>query len=307
MKKSAHFFSISVAAATLAVLISCEDVIYPTLESAPEILVVDAWINNKPETQVITLARSQPYFESVTPPGVSGAIVTIVDNHGKLFSFVQDDDTPGSYVWTPAAGEVFGAVGDSYSLSILVDGETFESTSYMGRVPAIDSITFETDTNLATSDQITRAEFWATDPVGVGDAYWIRTIKNGIPLLKPSELNAAFDSGLSIGGQADGVTFITPVRRRINANDQDADGVTLSPIVSGDSIQVQIHSITVQAFTYLTEVGIQTNRPGGFQELFATPLSNVSTNVLNSNQGGSKVLGFFNVSAVTTAGKRYTE
>ena len=154
---------------------------------------------------------------------------------------------------------------------------------------------------------ITRAEFWATDPLGPGDAYWIRTFKNGLLLNKPSELNIAFDAGFSIGGQSDGVTFITPIRRRINPNEQDEDGVPLNPIENGDSLQVQIHSITPQAFTYLNEVAIQTDRPGGFQELFATPLANVSTNVINTNANGSKVLGFFNVAAVSAAGKRFKE
>ncbi|MDZ4715153.1 MAG: DUF4249 domain-containing protein [Cytophagales bacterium] len=286
---------------------ACEDIINPTLQPASPMLVVDAWLTNRPEPQVISITRSQPYFEKALPPGVPGAQVRVVDNQGTLFIFLEDVANAGKYVWTPPPGQGFGVIGGSYRLTLVVNGETFEASSYMGRVPPIDSITFETDNRLGTSEKITRAEFWATDPTGIGDAYWIRTSKNGIALLKPTELNIAFDAGLSIGGQTDGVTFITPVRRRINANDKDANDKALSPIVSGDSIQVQIHSITVQAFTFLTEVGIQTNRPGGFQELFATPLANVSTNVVNTTAGGSKVLGFFNVSAVSSAGKRFSE
>ena len=41
--------------------------------------------------------------------------------------------------------------------------------------------------------------------------------------------------------------------------------------------------------------------------LFATPLANVSTNIKNVNANGSKVLGFFNVAAVSVAGKRFVE
>ena len=291
----------------LLTLLSCEDIIYPTLESASPVLVVDAWINNQSATQEIVLTQSQPYFENVIPTGVTGAVVSIVDNHGKVFSFVSSDNKPGYYRWTPLSGEVFGTVGDSYTLTILAGGETFVSSSYMGRVPVIDSITFQTDSRVGSSEMITRAEFWSTDPPGIGDAYWIRTFKNGLLLNKPSELNIAFDAGLSIGGQSDGVTFITPIRRRINPNEQDVNGNQLNPISKGDSLQVQINSITPQAFTYLNEVSIQTDRPGGFQELFATPLANVSTNIKNINANGSKVLGFFNVAAVSVAGKRFVE
>lgn len=290
---------------TVSLLISCEEVIDPTLEPAAPVLVVDAWINDRMETQTISLTRSQPYFEAVTPPGVTGAVVSVVDSQGKVYAFAENNAMPGTYQWTPSAFDVL-ADGATYTLSVTIGSENFESTSKMGRVPQIDSITFDSDTQLGSGDEITRAEFWAKDPVGIGDAYWIRTIKNGVPLLKPREINIAFDAGLSIGGQTDGVIFIAPVRRRVNSSDEDADGVLLSPISSGDSIQVQIHSVTPAAFTYLNEVSIQTDRPGGFQELFSTPLANVSTNIRNANPNGSKVVGFFNVAAVSAAGKRYT-
>ena len=295
----AIFFSLSVTA-----LVSCEDVIHPTLQSAVPVLVVDAWINGKNETQIITLSLSQPYFEGTLPPPATGAAVSVIDNQGKVFAFAESSSSPGTYQWTPTAFDVL-TDGAAYKLTIDFANETFESDSYMGRVPKIDSISFDTDEKLGSGDEVTRAEFWATDPQGVGDAYWIRTYKNGVQLQKPSEVNIAFDAGLSIGGQTDGVTFIAPVRRRINSNDEDVNGKRLSPIVSGDSIQVQLHSITVAAFTYLNEVSIQTDRPGGFAELFSTPLANVSTNINNTNPAGSKAVGFFNVSAVSSAGKRY--
>ncbi|MBY0435474.1 MAG: DUF4249 domain-containing protein [Cyclobacteriaceae bacterium] len=284
---------------------SCEDKINPTLENAAPILAVDAWLNNKAETQVISLTSTQPYFQNVLPPGVSGAVVTVRDNSGKVYSFIEDDKKPGNYLWKPSASEVFGKVGDQFTLTIQTNGETFQSVSFMGRVPVIDSISFDTEKRIGATDSITQAEFWATDPLGPGDAYWIRTFKNGVALLKPSELNVAFDAGFSPGGRTDGVIFITPIRRGINSNDTNDDGTIPSPIKPGDSINVQINSITKAAFEYLNQVSIQTNRPGGFQELFSTPLANVSTNINNVNPNGSKAVGFFNVSAVSIAGKRF--
>ncbi len=290
----------------LIVMTRCETIIHPTLETAQPVLVVDAWLTNIPGPQRILLTKTQPYFENVLPPGVSGASVLVTDDVGGIFDFIEDDNSPGTYVWTPPTpGDAFGTIGLGYRLQIQVDGQTYEATARMGRVPAIDSITFETDKRVGDTDSLTRAEFWATDPAGKGDAYWIRSYKNGTLLNKPSEINIAYDAGFSIGGPTDGVTFITPIRRRINPNDKDADDRTLNPFVSGDSINVQIHSITEAAFTYLNEVSIQTNRPGGFQELFSTPLANVSTNLLNTQPQGPQALGFFNVSAVTSAGKRY--
>jgi hypothetical protein len=287
------------------ILAACEEVIYPTLEPANPVLVVDAWISNAPGTQAIVLSRTQPYFDATVPPPLSGATVSVLDELGHLFVFAEGA-TPGRYEWMPSGADTL-RVGGKYQLSVTVGTETFEAASYMGRVPAIDSVTFERDKNIATGDSITRAEFWATDPAGHGDAYWIRTWKNGIPLLKPNEINIAFDAGLSVGGPADGVIFIAPIRRRINSIDEDEDGSIKSPIADGDSVYVQMHSVTVAAFTYLNEVAIQTNRPGGFAELFATPLANVSTNLFNTDPDGSRVVGFFNVAAVSAKGNRYTQ
>lgn len=285
---------------------ACEDVIDPELQAADPVLVVDAWINNLPGEQTIRLTWSQPYFEAKVPPPVSGASVLVRDEEGRVFFFYENITKPGHYEWVPAGADTL-RIGSTYALEITIGPDTYTAASYMGRVPPVDSVTFEEDDNLATGNKVIRAEFWATDPVGPGDAYWIRTFKNGIPLLKPSEINIAFDAGVSIGGPADGVAFIAPVRRRINSNDQNEDGSLVSPIALGDTLHVQIHSLTVAAFTYLNEVSIQTNRPGGFQELFATPLSNVSTNIINTNPSGLKAVGFFNVSAVSSNGGRYTK
>lgn len=290
----------------LLTLVSCEDVIHPTLEPAEPVLVVDAWLTDLPGDQQIILTQTQPYFESEVPTGVSGASVLVRDGQGRVFFFYENITKPGHYEWTPSGADTL-RVGSAYQLEITSGTQSYIAQSYMGRVPRVDSITFEEDDNLSTGGKLTRAEFWATDPVGFGDAYWIRTYKNGSPLLKPSEINIAFDAGLSVGGPADGVVFIAPVRRRINPNDQNEDGTLISPIVHGDTILVQIHSITEAAFTYLNQVSIQTNRPGGFAELFATPLANVSSNILNTNKSGPPAVGFFNVSAVSSNGGRFRQ
>jgi hypothetical protein len=286
-------------------LFACEDVVHPTLENADPVLAVDAWLNNMGGKQTIILTQSQTYFDNTLPPGATGALVKVTDSDGKVFSFPEDDKNPGYYIWTPVGVEVFGTVGKQYRLAIQYNGETFESAAYMGRVPPIDSITFDTSKRISGQDSITRAEFWSTDPSGRGDTYWIRSRKNGVLLNKPSEINIAWDAGFSEGGLTDGVSFIVPIRRSINSNDEDANGRMVNPIIDGDSMNVQIHSITRAAFSYLNQVRIQTDRPGGFQELFSTPLANVPTNISNINPNGSKVLGFFNVAAVSSGGKRF--
>lgn len=286
-----------------AILYSCEDVINPQLESAEPVLVIDAWINDLPDSQKVILTRTQPYFQNILPPAVSGATVTITDQNGTVFSFLEDK--PGEYVWVPSGNDVFGTIGLNYTLSVQTNGETFVAESRMGRVPVVDSITFFVQEGNQFIDNLYQAEFWAKDPVETGDAYWIKFYKNGIQQNKPSEIITAYDAGFTKGGNFSGVEFIPPIRRAINPFDTDENDQLLSPYQIGDSVSVQIHAVTEAAFNFLNQVAIQTDRPGGFSELFSTPLANVSTNIRNTNTNGSKVVGFFNVGAVSGLGRKF--
>ena len=55
----------------LLISISCEEIIYPDLESKDPILVVDAWLNNQNQSQTITLSSSQDYLDSTSIKFVS--------------------------------------------------------------------------------------------------------------------------------------------------------------------------------------------------------------------------------------------
>jgi hypothetical protein len=309
MEPSKYKLSLVAIAVIGLFFIGCEQVIDPTLQGASPVLVVDGWVNNKPEKQAIILTYTQPYFDAALPAGVSGAVVTVEDiNDGTVYSFTESAAIKGSYEWTPGASP-FGVIGHNYKLSIAFNGELFEASSHMGRVPPIDSITFEKDERRASDKVRYQGEFWARDPAGVGDAYWIRAVKNDTLLNRPSEINIAYDAGFASGGNAntsdtDTLEFIAPIRRGITPDNSNVSG-NPSPYWPGDSVYVEINSITLAAFNYLNEVKVQTDRPGGFSELFAKPLANVSTNVTNTNPNGAAVMGFFNVGAVSSKGQRF--
>ena len=287
---------------------SCETIIDPKLADAEPVVVIDAWLDNKSDNQTINLTKSQGYFDASPLVAINGATVEVLNiTTGEVLVFNEQGNS-GKYIWTPAApGITIGQIGDQYKLSVDVNGVGYESTSEMNRVPVIDSITFNFEPGNAIFPDGYVGECWANDLPGKGDAYWIKAWKNDTLLLKPAEINLAYDGGFSDGNNFDGVTFITPKRRGINPINTDADGNPLPSYLPGDSVYVEIHSLTKPAFNFLNEVVIQTNRPGGFSELFAAPVSNVGTNISVSNGTGSKVLGFFNVAAVSVAGKRLRE
>ncbi|MDQ3534580.1 MAG: DUF4249 domain-containing protein [Bacteroidota bacterium] len=285
-------------------LVACEETISPTLENADPVYVVDAWITNRSEPQEIRLTRSQPYLENILPPGVNGAVITVEDSDGRVYTFAESDEA-GVYVWTPVGNEVFGEVGLNYVLTIIVNGETITATTGMDPVPVLDSITFIKQGANQFIGEIFLAAFWSTDLPEFGNAYWIKTYKNGELLNKPSDISLAYDAAFARGSVFSGIAFISPIRTSINPFDEDDGGTLKSPYVVGDSVYVEINSLSEAAFDYLNEVVLQTDRPGGFAELFSTPIANVSSNIVNITPGGTKAVGFFNVAAVAGLGRKF--
>lgn len=290
-------------------VIACETTLYPELDEPANLIVVDAWINQKPEKQVIRISLSQPYFDTARPPAVKGATVFIEDMHtGDVFLF---EECPDGYCWDRADAP-FGTTGHRYRLEVTANGEVFEAFATLGRVPPVDSVYFRFHAaDMLVNEDYFTAEFMATDPPGTGDTYWIKGWKNNTFLNKPAELNMAYDAGFSAGQSVDGEAFLIPIRRDyINPMDR-VEGKAHAfhpPYQAGDSVYVEIHSIDPLAFDYLWGLYFQINRPGGFAELFSMPLSNVSTNLKAITGGGqTRVAGFFNVAAVSGNGARLTE
>lgn len=287
---------------------SCTDVIDVELEPGDNQLVVDAWINNKSETQIIKLRRTSPYFDSSPSPAELGATVTIQEEDGPDYNF-EDLDNSGNYSWAPTPGQGFGGVGNIYTLNIeLSNGKNYQATSVMNRVPAVDSIAAELREESLGQPAGYYCEFFGIDPPGAGDAYWIKTYKNGQFLNKPGEINLAFDAGFTAGAMLDGITFITPIRSFVNrvpdSGDNAIDTDSFPPYVEGDSITVQINSLTFEAFDFLSQARTQLTL--GDAGLFAEPPSNVPTNIipLNPTDPEDEPVGFFNVSAVSSLGRR---
>jgi hypothetical protein len=274
---------------------SCEDTIDVEPEDADSILVVDAWITNKSETQKINLSLSQPYFLSQTITGVEDAKVGVISNNNTVKEFRYHNN--GAYIWSPAPGESIGEVGDTLSLIIERNGEIYQGSSVLNPVPSIDSIVIEFKTDEFGYEDGLHAELMARDLVGLGDTYWIKTFKNNSYLNKPEEINITFDGGIDGGAMVDGIVFIPPIRELINPFPDDFGNGEDSPppYVYGDSIRVEIHSITLEAFQFMNIVKDQLLN--GYNTIFSIPLSNTISNVVNVN-GDSKILGFFNVSAV---------
>lgn len=289
---------IAVASSAL-ILTNCEDPIeVPSQFEAPQ-LVIDAWLTDVPDQpQTIRLSETVPYFAGGEPKLIEGASVTVCrDNGATCFDFV--DTGRGNYVWTPAAGESLGQVGDVFTLQMEVDGANYTSTTDLARTAMIDSISVFFEPESIFTPEGLYGELFARDQPGRGDTYWIRSYRNDTLLNRPNEITVVYDATFDAGANIDGVYFISPIRTSINRVNDEFQPIPYQP---GDRIYVEVHSINRTAYDFLNIATEQIQNEG----IFAVPIANAPGNVVNEATGET-ILGIFNVAAVASAARVVTE
>ncbi|MEO0341399.1 MAG: DUF4249 domain-containing protein [Bacteroidota bacterium] len=270
---------------------ACEDPIDVPSDFEESQLVVDAWLTNVPAPQTIRLSQSIDYFGGGQPPVVSGATVQVCnDSNNECYTF--EEVREGEYIWTPGGEQTLGQVGDDFTLSIEVDGNSYTSVTDLSRTTRIDSIGLTFEEESLFFEEGFFAEVYAFDPAGRGDTYWIRAYKNDTLLNRPAENTVAWDATFDNGADIDGTYFIPPIRGSINPLDDDG---ALVPYLPGDEIYVEVHSISEEAFRFLNIAIEQINNEG----IFAVPLANSIGNVTNV-ASGERVLGIFNIAEVAS-------
>lgn len=267
----------------------CEDEIKVNVDYNNPKLVVDAFINNLPQTQTITLSRAVNYFDTNTAPAVTNAQVLLFDTTaGKPFFFQHTEK--GKYQFTPNAstGDTF-TVGHDYALFILVDGDTLASFCNLTRTATIDSIRLVDVEGNGPPFNTTGyyVELMAKDAFGKGDFYWIKTFRNDTFLSSIDQLNISADMG-NTSTDIDGELFIYPIRYS-GVND------FLRSFKKDETVRLEIHSISAIAYGWFNLVRNE-NQNGG---LFATPPANIFSNIIAVNKNPKNTLGgLFCMSAV---------
>lgn len=286
------FFNIAIVLMAIIGLSGCEDVIDLKTETGPTQLVVDGWVTNQPGTQTITLTWSSAYFDSNPIQPVLGAKVTVTDNIGNVYNF-EDASKNGKYTWGGLATDSLGRIGRKYTLRIEYEKEVYTAQNEIRRVPKIDSIAYTHEILPIKPDKDKGqktgyiVEFYARDFTGTGDTYWIKEVLNGKTNVdKAEKISIAYDAAFSAGAPSDGLIFIQPLRRSITYD---------SLYQAGSHVGVELHSITNEAFYFLQQVVDQSTNGG----IYATPIANIKSNVINADPNGKKALGYFGASAVS--------
>lgn len=283
-------------------IISCTDPVKIKLKEGRSEVAVDGSITDQskvrstPLPDTVRLTRTNGYLSGPAPV-ISNALVIINDNMGNRDTLQYTSN--GKYV--THVNKITGAVGRNYELTVEVDGQKFHAADLMPRVTNVDSLV----TDYRTEPQYGRSSgyfinLYAKDLVGEGDFYRLKVYKNGILYNRPLDLNIAADAGFSDNKPIDGLRFIWPIREFLNPTTNVVDPATsgdMAPYIPGDTVTVEILSLSTASYYFYTQLQRQLLNDG----LFASPAANVVTNITNSDpQSSVTAVGWFNASALSS-------
>ena len=262
----------------LLAFLACEQTVTIDTEANVPQLVVEGLITNSNETDLnyIRLTLSRDFYAGGLAEGITDAEVVVNDNNGNEFRYVHNPlDLPeldGVYLpENPFVGEI----GVNYSLSITADGQTYTAQETMEPVTAIESLNIvvneEEFEDPEDEDRYFEVIFFAQEPQDRIDHYLFKFYRNG-EIIKDFEEDIYFSEDEFLG--------------------EEIDDLPIAGFYAlGDTVDVEMYSITREAFIYYADLFNLLNNDGG---MFSPPPANPRTNLSNG------ALGYFQVSAIDT-------
>lgn len=274
----------------LFALSSCEDVIQVKLDEGSKLYVVDAFVNDLREPQVIRVLTNSAYFTNSDAPPVTDAVVVLTDlTNNQQYTF--NYGSQGNYIYNVAAGDTLARVGHRYRLDVTIDGVVYTAQTTQKRGASIDSIATEKieDNGFGGPTGNYVCTLWAKDKVDNDpDYYWIKTFRNDTLFTAAGDINLCIDGtgGAVTGLEGVDSTDFTPPATFLGFN-------TFQP---GSRCRVQVHSLDRGTYYFLVQAVQQINNGG----LFATTPENVKTNLVTPKEAKTKAVGWFNMATVAT-------
>ncbi|MEP3209909.1 MAG: DUF4249 domain-containing protein [Maribacter sp.] len=257
---------------------SCEDVIDVPVQTAPTRLVVEASLDWEKGTagneQTIQLRNSTAFFDTSSNTAVTGASVKVTnDTSGAEFVFA--DQNNGTYL----TSNFVPILGQSYTLEIIYNGETYNATETLNAVPEITDI-FQ-DVEDGFDDEILEAHIVFTDPPEEGNYYFFKFQKLG-------ELLPDFEVGDDEFVNGNEVDWWYEIEEADDEND------VRQPFAAGDVLAIEMYAISEGYNNYIS---ILIDQIGGVGLFEATPVS-VKGNCFNLTNPENFAHGYFRLTEV---------
>lgn len=237
-------------------------------------IIIEGLVTDIPGKHYVKVSRSTGFYETGLTPRITNAVITVSDESGNTYDFVHNPrghaDSSGYYLPTvPFAG----IHGQTYSLSVSIDGEIYEGKDQLNRVTPIDSLSYRIDED-EREDPEEDGKFYevliyAREPQETADFYLFKFYRND-SLKTENETQIYFTDDEMLGEEIDGIS---------------------SPIyfAPGDKAKIEIYSLSRTAFVFYSDLQALLQNDGG---LFSQPPSNSRNNLTNG------AFGYFQASAV---------
>lgn len=249
---------------------SCEEVVDLRLDTAVPRLVIDAALDWEKETpgseQIIRIHKTTGFYSNIIPP-VSGAIVTVENSAGIVFTFNQTD--PGIYV----CFNFIPQMDETYFLTVVVEGETYTAIEIMRAVPVINRIEQGDEGGFSGSE--IEVKFFFNDFPNQTNFYLSRYIT-------PFRINPEFDA----------------IEDRFFEDNELFGYYSNEDLEAGMTIRFSLLGISQNYYNYMRILLGQTSENNGSP--FQTPPATVRGNIVNQTNFNNFALGFFRVSEKVT-------
>lgn len=265
------------------IFLSCDKAVLLDLEQMPSQVVIEGLVTNQPNYQFVKVSLTAGFYESGETPRVTDATVLVVDDLGAQVNYIHNPnnhpDSSGYYLPTVP---FVGVIGRTYTLTVMVDGESYAAEDKLFDITAIDSlkyqINFEEKDDPKEEGKFYEILLYAKEPQETEDYYLFKFYRNdSLKIYNPSDIYFADDK--TLGEEINGVP---------------------SPVFYApeDSARVEMFSLSRNGFVFYSDLFNLLNNDGG---MFSPPPANSRTNLSNG------ALGFFQVSAVNISGIRIKE
>lgn len=242
---------------------SCTKEITIDLNTSNPQLVIEAVITDEPGPYYVKLSKTINISESNNYPTVSGALVIISDNTGVSDTLVEVSS--GLY----QTNTLIGVPGNTYWLKVVSEGKDYSATSTMPYVVNLDTVLFDTQTSMGTSNEILAPIPVYNDPITTGNNYQFL---------------------LNVNGTKDKTYYVR--------NDSGNNGVTIQEILESEEIEIQPGDtviLSMSSIEYNTYLYFYTLSQQGGNFLFSSSPSNPPNNII-----GNKAFGYFSAQTKQT-------
>lgn len=255
---------------TICLFTSCEEVVDVDLATGTPRLVVDASINWARGTdgsqQKVKLTMSGSYY-GTTVPVVSDATVFITNGANTVFNFTETPGT-GEYVCTDFVPEI----GQTYTLTVIHDGETYTATEKLYGTPEIDNIVQDNEGGF-TGDNI-ELTYHFPDNGNETNFYVVRIDTDIYPFPHYGALKDEFEQGNMMS---------------VILSDEDFE--------QGKMVDLQLYSVSERYYNFMM-ILISVVEGGAGSGPFQTPPVNARGNIVNQTNQKNFAMGYFRLAEV---------